>query len=269
MLVLLDIDGTLLNNDNKIDSSAIEAIQYYSLENQFVLCSARKPSSLDVIAMQLHLKEKITICYNGALIIKDKQIIFERLLVREDVRYILQLAKKYKLIANIYSGDLWFVNDLNSFVIREAKIINENPIVMNRQTLIGDLPIHKILLLGVEKNLKLVKNELSKVKNVLAYESKKGYLEITSCQASKKNAFEYLSKYLCIDLKNSLAIGDGYNDLEMLEYAGIGVAMGNAPNEVKQVADYVTYSNEKRGVEYALNKFLGKQYIDVDKNMGI
>lgn len=68
MIVLLDIDGTLLNSNHRIEDNAIKAIAEFSNINRFILCSARKSSSTILIAKQLKLKEKIIICYNGALI---------------------------------------------------------------------------------------------------------------------------------------------------------------------------------------------------------
>lgn len=88
MLVLLDIDETLLNSSHRIETDTIEAISNYNEGNQFVLCSARKPSSTNLIASQLKLNEKIIICYNGALIMEREKKIFERSLSAQTVSYI-------------------------------------------------------------------------------------------------------------------------------------------------------------------------------------
>lgn len=256
MLVLLDIDGTLLNSNHRIENETINVISAYNEANQFVLCSARKPSSTNLIAKQLSINEKIIICYNGALIMERKKKIFERPLSAQIVAYIVELAQKYNLTINAYSDDVWIVNKLNSYVLSEAKIIGEKPLRMNDVLKAANFIVHKILLLGTETKLDLIKNELNAINDITFCNSKKGYLEITSFHASKRKAFEYLLEYLSVDVKDSLAIGDGFNDLELLRYAGIGIAMDNAPIEVKNVAEYVTLSNDENGVAIALKKFL-------------
>lgn len=254
--MLLDIDGTLLDSNHRIEVDTIDVISTYNGANQFVLCSARKPSSTNFIAKQLNINEKIIICYNGALIKEREKKIFERPLSAKVVAYILGLAQKYKLTINVYSNDIWIVNELNSYVLSEAKIIGEKPLKINDVLKATNFLVHKILLLGTEAKLDMIKNELNTVKGITFCNSKEGYLEITSFHASKSKAFEYLLEYLSVDVKDSLAIGDGRNDLELLRCVGIGIAMDNAPLEVKNVADYVTLSNDENGVAIALKKFL-------------
>lgn len=256
MLVLLDIDGTLLNSKHMVEANTIEVIADFNGLNQFILCSARKPSSTNLIARQLNLKEKIIICYNGALIMEGEEKIYEKPLPLEAVTHILQMAKKYNVIVNIYSDDLWFVNDLNNLVFSESRIVGESPVKIKDFLELKDLTVHKVLLLSTEKKLNLIKNELNSIDDITFCSSKSGYLEITSHQASKRMACEYLLRYLSIDVENSLAIGDGYNDLELLQYVGIGIAMDNAPDDVKNVVKHITYSNDRKGVAIALKKFL-------------
>lgn len=256
MLVLLDIDGTLLNSNHKIEADTIDTISIYNDTNRFILCSARKPSSTNLIAKQLNIKEKIIICYNGALIMDGEKKIFERPLSAEGVAHILELAQEHNLSINIYSNDVWIVNELNNSVLSEVRIVGEKPFEINDFSNVINLVIHKILLLGNDAKLDLIKNELNTIDNITFCNSKEGYLEITSCQASKKKAFDYLLQYLSVNVRDSLAIGDGYNDLELLQRVRIGIAMDNAPIEVKKIAEYITLSNDNNGVALALKKFL-------------
>lgn len=256
MLVLLDIDGTLLNSDHGIEADTIDTISSYNDTNRFILCSARKPSSTNLIARQLNISEKIIICYNGALIMEGEEKIFERPLSNKIVTIILGLAQRHNLTINIYSNDIWIVNELNNYVLSEVKIIGEKPFEIKDAQKVTNLVVHKILLLGTEEKLDLIKNELKAINSITFCNSKEGYLEITSFQAGKRKAFEYLLKYLSVDVKDSLAIGDGCNDLELLQCAGIGIAMGNASLEVKKAATYITFTNDNNGVAIALKKFL-------------
>jgi len=86
--------------------------------------------------------------------------------------------------------------------------------------------------------------------------SKPYFLEIMNCKANKAIALQVIAQHYNIDRSEVLAIGDSYNDLEMIQWAGIGVAMGNARKQVKEVADFVTLTNEEEGVAEALYKYV-------------
>ena len=85
--------------------------------------------------------------------------------------------------------------------------------------------------------------------------SKSTYLEVMSLEASKTKAIQFLMDKYGIQQNEIIAIGDNFNDKEMIEFAGVGVAMGNAPDEIKAIADYVTDTNNEDGVAKALNHF--------------
>lgn len=83
-----------------------------------------------------------------------------------------------------------------------------------------------------------------------------GYTECSPKGCSKASAIKLVSEYLGIDVKNTIAIGDSANDIEMISYAGIGVAMGDAPDFVKEKADFITKTYDEHGVSYALQKLI-------------
>ena len=86
--------------------------------------------------------------------------------------------------------------------------------------------------------------------------SKPQYLEFTHKEATKGRALEYLANLKGIERESVIAIGDSYNDISMLQYAGLAIAMGNAPEEVKAHADYVTGINDEDGVAQAIHRFV-------------
>lgn len=88
------------------------------------------------------------------------------------------------------------------------------------------------------------------------YKSKATYLEIKNIAASNKMAINYLLKQYHVTPNEVIAIGNNYNDIEMLQMAGLGVAMGNAPEEVKAHADYITLDNDSDGISFALEQFI-------------
>lgn len=254
MLICLDIDGTILSRTNEIGKYTMRIIKEYKDSHRILLCSARKPSAIKTILQQLNINEKIIICFNGALIMEGENTIYETPITTDNVEYLFKIAQKYQVSINVYSNDLWLVDRIDKYVLREKEIICEEPQIIEKPE--NNIPIHKILFLGTEEEIIKIENELKYIEGLMCVKSKKGYLEVTHYCANKKNAFLFLLEYLQCDIKNTLAIGDGYNDVELLKSAQIGIAMGNAPYEVKKVADYVTYSNDEDGVGYALKKIL-------------
>ena len=121
------------------------------------------------------------------------------------------------------------------------------------------LPVHKILCMGSPEDIQKLEAELegSKLSNISYYRSKDTYMEIVNNQVSKLGALDFLCEKYGVELKNTLAIGDNFNDMPMIIHAGKGIAMGNAPDEVKQAADYITGTNDENGFYKALVKSLG------------
>jgi Cof subfamily protein (haloacid dehalogenase superfamily) len=89
------------------------------------------------------------------------------------------------------------------------------------------------------------------------YPSKATYLEVMDASGSKVNAVRFISERLGFEKGEIITMGDNYNDIEMIRYAGMGVAMGNAPDDIKAAADYVTDTNNNDGVRKAMEKFFG------------
>jgi Cof subfamily protein (haloacid dehalogenase superfamily) len=109
-------------------------------------------------------------------------------------------------------------------------------------------------LLDMERILKLNYGD-----NLYITRSKPYFLEVMHCEANKAKALEVIALHYGIDRQEVMAVGDSYNDMEMIEWAGLGVAMGNAFEAVKDIADYVTASNEEEGVAEALRLFVLKE----------
>ena len=115
---------------------------------------------------------------------------------------------------------------------------------------------NKILIAGKEAEILVIEKELiAQYHDKLnIYKSQPRYLEVMHKQASKTNAIQLLIAKYGIQQNEIVAIGDNYNDKSMIEFAGMGVAMGNAPDEIKNVANYITDTNNNEGVSKALKK---------------
>ena len=266
-LILSDIDGTILDNNHQVDAHLRDTITELKKESiPFVLASARSPHGMFPIAQELNLGANPIACYNGALIVSGNkehyQTLIEHGLSKADVKKIVALIKKQfpHISINFYSGGDWIVEEIDQWVQIEADITKESPDIRNFDTLLIDdsIPIHKLLLIANAQAIQEFFTYLKRVnfEDASFYLSKDNYLEVTSQSVSKENALLEIAKYYDISLSQTMAIGDNYNDIPMLKLAGLGVAMANAPQAVKNEADIETVSNNDNGVSKVIEDYV-------------
>ncbi|WP_019312732.1 fructose-phosphate phosphohydrolase SppA [Streptococcus mutans] len=266
-LILSDIDGTILDNNHQVDAHLRDTITELKKESiPFVLASARSPHGMFPIAQELNLGANPIACYNGALIVEGNkehyQTLIEHGLSKADVKKIVALIKKQfpHISINFYSGGDWIVEEIDQWVQIEANITKESPDIRNFDTLLTDdsIPIHKLLLIANAQAIQEFFTYLKRVnfEDASFYLSKDNYLEVTSQSVSKENALLEIAKYYDISLSQTMAIGDNYNDIPMLKLAGLGVAMANAPQAVKNEADIETVSNNDNGVSKVIEDYV-------------
>jgi Cof subfamily protein (haloacid dehalogenase superfamily) len=118
---------------------------------------------------------------------------------------------------------------------------------------------NKMMVMSEPDNIALIQKHLRSIYNgrLNVYPSKATYLEVMDTRGSKSNAVKFVSERLGLTPAEIIAMGDNYNDVEMIRFAGVGVAMGNAPDDIKAAADYVTDTNNDDGVRKAMEKFFG------------
>ena len=266
-LILSDIDGTILDNNHQVDAHLRDTITELKKESiPFVLASARSPHGMFPIAQELNLGDNPIACYNGALIVEGNkehyQTLIEHGLSKADVKKLVALIKKQfpHISINFYSGGDWIVEEIDQWVQIEANITKESPDIRNFDTLLTDdsIPIHKLLLIANAQAIQEFFTYLKRVnfEDASFYLSKDNYLEVTSQSVSKENALLEIAKYYDISLSQTMAIGDNYNDIPMLKLAGLGVAMANAPQAVKNEADIETVSNNDNGVSKVIEDYV-------------
>jgi Cof subfamily protein (haloacid dehalogenase superfamily) len=199
---------------------------------------------------------------NGSYIFHNNQIIHRVDIALPQVISINNELKGIDVAAMYYSQMEWYAEVDRAEVKKEQKI-TDVPITIqpfevtlatweakkggpNKILIAGD----KELIIEIEQKLLLLhQGELN------IYKSQPRYLEVINPQASKTKAIEFLIDKFGILQTEVIAIGDNYNDVGMIEFAGIGVAMGNAPEEIKLSANYVTDTNNNDGVAKALAYF--------------
>ncbi|MGM0140166.1 hypothetical protein IGI65_002645 [Enterococcus sp. DIV0755b] len=257
-VVVSDVDGTILNSHHQISQRLKEAIRKIAEKNiPFVLASARSPEGMKQISQKLAVTNSPLAAFNGALVIRQDQIIYSQPVEKEDVKKILAALKvQFPTIAvNLYSANEWYVDRMNQYVKLESEITQITPIVKDLDLLIDTRPVHKLLLIGAVAEITAAKDFLAQeVTTSALYLSKDNYLEVTHRTVSKESALQAIAQYYNITTKEIMTFGDNYNDIPMLVAAGVGVAMNNAPLEVKKVADRITKSNDEDGVAHILEE---------------
>lgn len=266
-LIISDIDGTILDNQHQVDPELKDIIPLLNREQiPFVLASARSPLGMEPIARELGLGDNPLACYNGALVIKGDpqayETIIEHPLDKKEIRTFLELVKAEfpSVSINLYSGKDWIADRLDKWVQIEAAITGEQPVIQNILLPVLDalIPIHKLLLIDEASVIQKLHDYLQTLdfSKTAFYLSKDNYMEVTAKHVSKEQALYELAQHYQVPLEEVMTVGDNFNDLPMLRLAGLGVAMDNAPEAVKNEAKAVTKSNNEHGVAEAIKEYV-------------
>lgn len=257
--VLLDIDGTLVDSNMRVSANAKRLLN--RLEKRgipIVLCSARAPSGVELVERQTGLNSPI-VCFGGSLILDEKRSILEdRGIERESaVRFKQFVSDAFPGITVCsYLYDVWLVDDLSDANIR--LLMERNP---TSTAIVGSLEAalraeshaHKLMCIGPAQTIRAIQAAArQKFPDLEFARSGSIFLEVLCKGASKLTAMERIQDYYSVGPERIVAIGDYYVDIDMIRNAGLGIAMGNAPEEVKQAAKRVTTSCEEDGVYLAL-----------------
>lgn len=266
-MICLDIDGTLLNSEHRITEKTKNVIEVAANEKGIpvILVSARMPKGILFLQKELEITEPI-ICYSGSLIMdKGGKIILNKTIPISSLKQIYQLIKNMNIHMSLYKDDEWYIEEKDQWSEQESEITKIVPNVVEFSLLFekwreeGTGP-NKILCMAIPDKIDLLKTKIKDDK-LNVYPSKSTYLEIMPTEASKTTSIEYLREKLGVNRSEIIAIGDNYNDMDMIEYAGLGIAMGNAPEQVKKCANEVTLSNDEDGVAESLKNHVIDKFV--------
>lgn len=261
-LVATDLDDTLLRDDWTVSERVIEAIRKSREQGvHFTFATGRMPASTRPYVEQMGIDVPI-ITYNGAMIQEamSGEVIYRKVIPVKTSREIVTWLLGLGVHIHIYRRDEVFVHKMNDWSaayaratrvpVAEADLIN-----LLEQELEG---IEKIVLFGESKDLEVLREEVLHhyQGKVHLTRSKPHFLELIHPQVNKGVALKALAERLGVESEQVMAIGDNLNDIEMIQYAGLGVAIGNARQEVKEAANIVTGSNQEDGVAQAIEKYV-------------
>lgn len=268
-LICMDMDGTLLNDKKEVSERAKKAInKAHELGVKVVIATGRIFVSAEFYGDIIGVKAPI-IASNGAYVReKDSdKAIYEKGLGYENYQLIIDLLKKYDIVPHFYTEDTIYTEKLvhSSLAYKNAN----KTLPINRQVKIEVVDdwsrlfaernpkIIKAMAVGDDaKKTKEAKNEFIKLNKFQVVSSMKNTFEVMDKSTSKGNALKKICDYYGIDRNEIISIGDNENDISMIEFAGLGVAMGNAEETVKNIADYITTTNEEDGVAKVIEKYI-------------
>ena len=267
--ILLDIDGTLTNDQKVITPRTREALLKCQEKGVvLVLASGRTANGLSTYAADLDLAHHggVLVCYNGAksLNCETGQVYFEQSMTVEQGKRVLEHMKKFDVAPVIDHGEYMYVNDCFFTIERDGKpwyIIeyeghSNNYKLCEKRDLAAyaDWRINKILNAGQPEYLQQVAEEMAAPfeGELSAMFTAPWYFEFTPLGVDKVRALKDTFDVLGINQSEVMSFGDAQNDLTMIKWAKVGVAMGNAVDEVKAEADYVTTDNNSDGIADAL-----------------
>ena len=258
-LIAADMDGTLLDDKKIITPRNLAAIKKAMADGAIFAFSTGRPPVAVKPYRQIIGENVPIIAYNGAMVvIGEDDIFFNQMLTKEQATIILEHVRKYNTMACIWSKNQLYVTELGARADKYKINVMTEPVLFTEPDKIIEQGITKFLWYDTAERTALFRQELAEPFGKLGITvcpSTSEYLEFFSSNVSKALSLERLAKHYGIKREEIIAFGDNFNDLEMIEYAGLGVAMQNAPDGVKAAADFVTVSNNEDGITYVLEKF--------------
>ena len=253
-LFVFDVDGTLLDSQMEVlPSTRLSIGELLGKSHHVALASARPPRSVAALSKQLLSNETEIISLNGAFITRGSEILPESSISPSSAIHLIEEARKRDLQINLLSSWEWLIEDYTSAVAMEAKIVGFEPTTTMDLTTEVDNSVHKMLFLGEPGEVRAFRDWIrSGLLGLEAALSKPTYCEVVAEGVSKAGAVRFLAEALGVPFAQTVAFGDGENDLPMITSAGTGVAMGNAMETVKRAATLVTESNDEDGIARAL-----------------
>lgn len=259
-LLITDIDGTVVDDNRNYTPTIKNHFSELSKKGiKVVLATGRMFNGADGVRRELGLNTPV-VCYQGAMVRSGNNILYQCSVPIQIAKEIIKISREKGFHLNLYNNDSLIVEDDNKEIMNEY--------VYGRHTTYNAVKsFDEIELQNVSKLLAIIYKEdelfalrdemQEKFKGVLAVvRSHKYYLEFTHINATKGSALNFLKEYWNIKTENVMAAGDQDNDYEMLQNAGLKIAMGNGSEKLKQIADYICPTIEEDGLSRAIERYI-------------
>lgn len=263
-MLVLDIDGTLTNSKKEITKRTKTALKRAQDKGvTLVIASGRPTQGIVPIAEELDMQNSggYILSFNGAVVTdyKTKEVVCQTTLSKEELPRLYLSSKQYGIPIVSYSDGVIITESASDKYIEIEARINKMPVKQVEDfvsALNHDVP--KCLMVGDGDYLATVEKEINNVygQRLSIYRSEPFFLEIMPKNIDKANSLCALLSHAGLKREEMIACGDGYNDLSMIKYAGLGVAMGNAQPIVKESANHITLTNDEDGVAHVIEEFI-------------
>jgi Cof subfamily protein (haloacid dehalogenase superfamily) len=259
-LVVCDLDGTLVDSDKRLRPAEIAAVRRLDAAGiGFAVISARPRSGVMPIVEALGLDGEQAAFNGGTIFRRDGAVVRRETVDEAVVRGMFALTRNVAVEPWVFAGDRWHAAAGRGLhADRERKSSNQEPIVTaDFAPLYGD--VDKLTFVSDDEPLLRGLREQALARfgaRATIVQSQTYYLDVTPLAGNKGDGIRALAASRGVDLADTVAIGDQANDLAMLDRAGFGIVMGNAPDKVKACAGAVTLSNDEDGVAYAIDTLI-------------
>ena len=260
-LLAIDLDGTLLRSDRALSKRTAEAVSRAVDHGvRVVLASARPPRSVRLIYSYLKL-DTLQVNYNGALIHDQTRgrHVFHRPITPPLTRRLVCLARRIDpgVVVSLEVLDRWYTDHVDKSLPTETSK-HFTPDFVGSLDAFLDCPVTKVMLLAPPRRIKLIRKIIQDQLGpfIAVTTSDKHMIQILHPRVDKSAALAKIAKHYGIDRQAVMAIGDAPNDVGMLRWAGVGVAVQNAWPEARLAADQIVPSNDDNGVAHAIQRYV-------------
>jgi len=271
-LICTDVDGTLLDINRGLSAYTVAVLKRAVHEHHIplVLASSRMPSAMTYFYKELGIDEPL-ICYNGALVLdkyngnKEAEVLFSLPIPLEISTKIIDFGESLSLHTSVYENDNWHAPQMDYWTEREINNTRVQAQIKTYSSIKETLQskqqgAHKIMCMGnahlIDEMMEYLYNNFSDT--VSAYRSKDTYLELANKSINKATGINLIAPKYGVELSEIIAFGDNYNDMEMLDAVGWGVAVENARDVVKEIANEITDHHKMDGLAKSLEAMLNK-----------
>ena len=259
-LMLADVDGTLVTKDKILTERAIAAVhKLHERGIEFAITSGRPPKGMAMLFDPLDLRTPIAGFNGGLLVDRDLTVIESKNLSRDVADRTVASLRRHGLDVWVYAGEDWIVPNADApHVAREQWTVRFAPKVS--ADIEGALD-HAVKIVGVSDDLERVRAAEHDLQGELGHEasaarSQPYYLDVTHPHANKGDVVLTLARHLDIEPEEIATFGDQPNDVLMFRRGGVSIAMGQAADEVRQAATYVTDDSENEGFANGIERFI-------------